>query len=422
MSSPDKHKPLSPEELLKMLEEHSGDKSSFSDEVMDDFEKEALEGFSAHTSPQKAKALMEEVNVSISKKAAGVEESTKKNRIIWFSAAASIAVIIIISSVFFKQTKEETSNIAMNEPTTQDMAPPVSPNVVTANPDDNTGVKEPAKEAGKAQAEGLLQELEIQNSLAAPAEKKAELSYSYNTTTASNGEGNGAIVSEVQKEQIVAAFGKADKDASKKDGYTSSDDNLKQANTTENSPMVMTDKVTTKSAYDETVVTREEIAANSKGKFEEKPADNKSVTLSNADVALYKMEDKEEKKVAEKMAKEKAKAEKSAVIAAGTTAPTATGMASSNAYYNGGELAIRDFVVNYVKTKNLSLVLKGHFKVIATVDANGSLKVDSVKNISNDCNDCIKPMTEALNTMKNWTPSNKNGRAVSSTTEFTLIF
>ena len=115
MSNRDKHKPISAEELFKLLEDKSNKVNDFED--MDDFEKEALEGFTAHSTPQKAKTLTDELNSAISK---GVEESENrggaKNRIIWFSAAASIALIIFVSIFFFNQSNQDSeNNIAINE-------------------------------------------------------------------------------------------------------------------------------------------------------------------------------------------------------------------------------------------------------------------------------------------------------------------
>ena len=82
MSNPNKHKPLSPEELLDWLEKKSDnqDASSFSNSAFDDldeFEKDAIEGFKSQSSPAKAKTLMDEINVEISNR---IQEkgSTKK--------------------------------------------------------------------------------------------------------------------------------------------------------------------------------------------------------------------------------------------------------------------------------------------------------------------------------------------------------
>ena len=66
MKNQDKHKPLSSDELIKLLDEPSNSEINFDD--MDDFEKDALEGFSMHSTPQKAEALIQEINSSISEK------------------------------------------------------------------------------------------------------------------------------------------------------------------------------------------------------------------------------------------------------------------------------------------------------------------------------------------------------------------
>ena len=66
MNQNHKHTPLSPEELVKLLEHHSNNEPDLSE--LDDFEKEAFEGFSAHTSPDLAAELMAEIQSDISKK------------------------------------------------------------------------------------------------------------------------------------------------------------------------------------------------------------------------------------------------------------------------------------------------------------------------------------------------------------------
>ena len=86
MNDPNKHKPLSAEELFKLLEEKNSDSSSLTG--LDDFEREALEGFSKYSSLDRAKLLTDEINTSISHL---VSEKKPKpsSKIAWFSAAAA---------------------------------------------------------------------------------------------------------------------------------------------------------------------------------------------------------------------------------------------------------------------------------------------------------------------------------------------
>jgi hypothetical protein len=72
---------------------------------LDDFEKDALEGFSAHSHAQKAKALTDELNFAISKKVTSTSSVTK-NKIIWFSAAASIVLILWFQFSFLIKLKK----------------------------------------------------------------------------------------------------------------------------------------------------------------------------------------------------------------------------------------------------------------------------------------------------------------------------
>jgi len=66
VNNPNKHKPLSSEELFQLLDKQANNETDF--DSLDDFEKDALEGFSAFSTPETAKALTEELNMAISKK------------------------------------------------------------------------------------------------------------------------------------------------------------------------------------------------------------------------------------------------------------------------------------------------------------------------------------------------------------------
>jgi hypothetical protein len=92
------------------------------------------------------------------------------------------------------------------------------------------------------------------------------------------------------------------------------------------------------------------------------------------------------------------------------------------AYYSGGELAIKEYVVTYFKTKQLNSSIIGKYKVKGIVDEKGNLKVNSIVIISNEDVDFTENIKKALNSMKNWNPAMSGGKATSAPVEFTLQF
>ena len=396
MNNLDKNKPLSPEELFQLLDKQSNNEIDF--DGMDDFEKEALEGFSTFSTPEKAKALTDELNIAISKKVAE-EKGGQKNRIIWFSAAASIVLIIVVSVFFLKQTKEDSaSNLALNETketnTTPALTEPQKPKEENAN-------SEVSSEETKPLANNLKSQeiVTSKNTQAGPGVKQAA--------------SESIIVSENQVATGTTRLADVSKDILK---------NRNEGDLDElNAPSVAMDKKAEAKQ-------KEKGNSNAEDTEMEKSLALESKTTSDANAvsqgavaykadADYRATKNEESK---KLSKEKAAAEKSAV----TTANKAAAMPAYSsvqeqfnqvAYYNGGEMAIKEFVINYMKEHSSSVVVKGKYKVIGNVNAKGELKVNSITQISKEyCEGCADKIKEALNTMKNWNSS--------SVVEFTLMF
>jgi len=394
VNNPNKHKPLSSEELFQLLDKQSNNETDF--DGMDDFEKDALEGFSAHSTPEKAKALTEELNMAISKKVSE-EKGGQKNRIIWFSAAASIVLIIIVSVFFLKQTKDDSiTNLALNETkesnTTPVLTEPLKPTEETTNSGVSSGETKP-----------------LTNNI-----KSEEVVTSKNTQA---GPGFKQVTSEsiVVSENQVAAGTTRLADVSKDILKNRNEGNMDELN----SPSVAIDK-------------KAEAKQKEKGNAGDSELDktvtveSKSVTDANAVTqgtvaykvdADYRVTKNEESK---KLSKEKAAAEKSAVTTANKAAAvpaysSTQEQSNQTAYYTGGETAIKEYIVNYLKEHSSSIILKGKYKVIGNVNNKGELKVTSITQITKEyCEGCSDKIKEALNTMKNWNSS--------SVVEFTLIF
>lgn len=395
MNNPNKHKPLSAEELFQLLDKQSNNETDF--DGMDDFEKDALEGFSAYSTPEKAKALTEELNMAISKKVSE-EKGGQKNRIIWFSAAASIVLIIIVSVFFLKQTKEDSAtNLALNETKEANTKPTLTEPLKPTEESANSGV---SSEETKPMANNITAEEVVvsKNTQAGPGFKQVA--------------SEPVVVSENQLASGTTRLADVSKDILK---------NRNEGNLDElNSPSVAMDKKAEAKQKEKGNSNAEDTETEKTLALESKTVSDAN-TVSQGAVAYkadgdYRATKNEESK---KLSKEKAAAEKSVVTTANKAAVPAYSsvqeQSNQTAYYTGGETAIKEYVVNYLKVHSSAFVIKGKYKVIGNVNAKGELKVTSITQITKEyCEGCSDKVKEALNTMKNWNSS--------SVVEFTLIF
>jgi hypothetical protein len=422
VSNPNKHKPLSKEELFKLLE--NTNKASGFDEL-DDFEKEAFEGFSAHTDAKKAEALTEEVNLAISKKVYGTDvKGEKKNKVIWIGAAASIVLIIMISVFFFNQSKKQAqTTIVLNEHT-EEIAPVISPagTIPPLEPGSETSVGTTAPENNRGE--------ELAKLMQAEGPKQPEVIASISDEPNARFTENKPVLSE-QQDQVRKE---------KRDD----DDVLKKQNE------VVADKleVKGKSAANDL---EQEIANADVSLSSQNVATNISAqSIAIASTATKGGKDADYKVAEEKSAKAKKAPEKQSAAkeqsnpdseSSGATAYTqpasspvqnatlnnsnttilAGAINNNSAYYAGGELAIKQVVVAYFKDKALTVPI-GKYNMKGTVDVKGKLKVNALTKLSvEDCN-CSGDIQKALNAMKNWNAAIKNGKKVSSNVEFVLTF
>ncbi|MES2761577.1 MAG: hypothetical protein V4677_05200 [Bacteroidota bacterium] len=432
MNNPNKHKPLSPEELFKLLDNKSNKASDFDE--LDDFEKEALEGFAAHVDSEKAQALTDELNLAISQKASGVElKESKKNKLIWFSAAASIVMIIMISVFFFNQSKEESqTNIALNE-LKEDRAPVISPagtvpplETVSENMTTTNATQE-AEDRGKQLAKLLQTEgpkKESGESMAGLTNEPA-LGYSESKPTLSPG---------IMGSKDEAKRREDDQDALQKQAEVVADKmNVKEKPKSANLEQEI--------AAGDITLSASQVASNTNvdrvTTMDEKTLNEESTYKAdrNKSVSAKKIADKQSK-AKEQSTTPDAESANAVVYTKSPSAPaqgsasdgnlntthTASGKRSNNsAYYIGSELAIRDVVLNYFKDRSLTTPI-GKYKIKGIVDAKGKLKVSSVTKISQEDCKCSAQLENALNSMKNWNSANQEGKDVSSDVEFTLAF
>lgn len=429
MNSPEKHKPLSPEELLEWLDKKSDPKdfSSFSNsefDELDEFEKEAIEGFKGYSTPNKAKALMDEINQEISKKVAlsapaVKEEASKKNRIIWFSAAASLVLVLSLSIFLINKTQTETgNNIALNNESPKDGGKEETAIEHETKPDEISG---------EIKAERTVSPLAktTEGSKQMPLEKLAEETIDEQAARANEpvntGVANGVVTSSFSQNQIDLAKNKDNANgnvAAKADADVA-------VNYDEKAVMPVMQNIETK----------EEAKKKTKQEEEDKNVSD-AVAVSEESLAQTETIVMNEKSINDSKFKERKVAKKAAVTKAADTSPmylqnTATtslpsGYVVDGVYkatrYEGGEMAIKTYVLNYLKKKSNTQIIKGAFKVNGTVSEKGKLLVDSVTSINGECKDCENILKNALNEMPDWKPAMQGDKPVSSKTSFSLSF
>lgn len=379
MKNLDKHKPLSSDELIKLLDDQSDKVINFDD--MDDFEKDALEGFSMHSTPQKAETLIQEINSSISEKVTNSGSSTK-NKIIWFSSAASIVLVVMISIFFLNQSKNE-SNLSLNDNSKEEYKTPTAPvpsetEVVT---EQNNEIKTPNNSVITIS----------KNTTSKPLEEKS-------LETAANGPAYGGVIGEankVSKSTKGNLFSDGDQNQEQKKGLTDNFDDQKK----------------------EIFASSESMAAN------DVSIAQKSTSVPSATGYSKDANRKEDAKtiVKEESNKEKAKkysndnVDELSTVTKSAPVSLSENKINQSAYYAGVETTIKDYVIKYLKDHAPGITIKGKYKVIGSVNAKGDLKVNSITQISKEyCAGCSDKIKEALNTMKNWDST--------SVVEFTLDF
>lgn len=413
MSNPDKHKPLSAEELFKLLENKSDKATDFED--MDDFEKEALEGFTAHSDPQKAKALSEELNLEISKRVEQTGKGGTKNKIIWFSAAASIALIILVSIFFFNQSKQDLENNLALQEVTEDNKP-------SAAEEQNAGLETITKNRGNIIVEGN-KEQETIKSQGVVNTKNAEkvtssglitepsVAVSENKLSSLSGETGAKDESKSRSENDLDVLQKpavvlADKtDVKKKEKSSVEQEELAVGNAINQN---VTTTTNVPSGYTKDAVRREEadkFAISSKKIEKEKKA---SIILNN-----------KSKNVDDLNKQVNVESDLDNITSVSTS--VSSDVNQDLAYYPGGVLAIKEYVLLYIKSKTTKVII-GNYKVTATAFKNGTLKVNSIIQISKEYCGCTENITEALNTTEKWVPLSIAGFPEDSEVGFTLVF
>ncbi len=405
MAQPNHTSALSTEQLLKLLEDRANNKEQLND--LDDFEKDALEGFESYSTPENRKALIDSVNKNISLAVQPNETSSKKNRIIWFSAAAGLAFIVVLSVVFMQDaTITNTSNIALNEP---NIVAPIKEEIIQEAPMGliETEVKVPEEPAPtEAPKTDLSNKKEIKSKLNLKRNEKISIKASEQAIVVNN-----STYAYSTLETYTVGLSSTSQNFNTtvaesntfKDGLFNSDSKFAESKPSEIPklyPNITDKKLIEYDKEDNIQLEKEKTNDGDATKKASKTQPSLSINNNSNNATGGSVNSNKE-----------------SVVNNGTYVVTI-----ASAYYSSGELGIKQFVLEYYKEIKSIEKLKGMFKIKATVSQNGLLQVITIEPKSKDCTPSDFLLKQALNAMKDWKPLIKNGKAVSSEVDFVLLF
>ena len=414
--------PLSSEELLELLNTKTSDGILLSD--LDDFEKDALEGFMGESNPEAVKKMIGEVESSIEQRLTVHQAPSKKNRIAWFSIAACI-VLIIGLSVFFLQETTQKEEIALNDSNAKSQE--------EARPNNSSPDIEATKQDHLVTKDAITETANVPN----PQERKAnffklEEESDRNTSPSKNGD---ELLKNREKQKYT---NQVDYEAS-----------LQQKNAP--AKAIMADDVSLATnakgeSYKQGVVEGYDVVkdgdvlttfekATGKQIVNTSPvAATKGATTNN--MASVAKEVVEAKKKTESKAKDDVNdndqvsdAISSTRVMSRVDATTETVITEpnysenySNSYYKGGNGELKKYVQNYLQKTNSIGSLKGTYQIKGQVSKDGKFKVLSIVNSTKDCLNCERKLESILNATTEWKPALKNGQNSDSEANFELIF
>ena len=359
MENTNSNKPLSAHELLNLIKLKSSEQPI--DQDLDDFEKDALEGFVDHSNPDSFTKLNIDVQLEISKK---VSENTffKNRNTIIFSAAASIVLIVLISLFYlFDFNKHSPSELALNNESIQESPNHLIKDDVEKINQDEIPVKNKEAKQLIGKADEALFKTDAKKSETPVRIESSQTTKDESTRNVSNKEEvksteamGGAVISQsfsyIEKPQVANADVSLDQIA------VDNDDS----------------KVGSTKSLSETK--QEKVAVTALGK---KSNIQLNTTLN-------------------------------------TTEPKAS--------FAGGESGIKNYVMSNAKLSNLDAKLSGSYKIKVMIKPNGTIKVLKIKSIADGDLKSIDSIKKILNSMKNWNPEMNNNKAVQSNKEFVLEF
>lgn len=395
----DNHKPLSPEELFRLLESKR-EEEALSGESLDDFEREALEGFSAYSSADKALELTKEIHGLVDDAVSETKKTRSLPRGLWFGAAASLVFVIVLSVFFLTQHAKEVPELALNKQAGGgDQKPPVP-----LAPEEKALMQE------SAAAPALAEEKEAPKSPAKePVMIQAEDKAPQTTATykgASESRSENLAVSDI-------AFEKTKKEELTKDQSKAAiRDELKTAETSEQEDQKM-GYVSGISDANQAPMPKEDLATNSPSK--EKAQEETAVSTYGA------VQPASRNKIRLSNKKAQAVREYDGDVAVTGTLKTADSALPLENYYTGGKKALTADATSWLKAQH-DEALKGSYAIRVKVSADGKVEVSEVKALKGSDDASEKRLKQALTELKGWKPAQAGGHPVEGEAVFTLEF
>lgn len=377
-----KHTPNS-DELLKRLE--SNDSSG-----LDDFEKEALEGFDSLENVELAKNLTDALNKKIDEKYLNKEGGNKKG-LMYLSMAAGL-VLVVGLSIFFMNIMGDKKEMAMESaPTTEQIA-----NEVT-KPTDISPAEEPAKAGGKG---GEVNTVSSTDAL-------SENNHAKTAADKDDGLTSGMVTKESKPGQSIA-------DSESEKDYK----NQPETKTTSGPPTANNAPVTTPAVTEDLKTKDKEEVANEKISLAKTSSDANSQAESGKASGVKKRSviRKEKNKSGEALGTDDVKANDESTVSQVAVGGVVTEpKRDESGYVHNVEFSNHAYSKpqDYLKVEiNKSEMLKTNvkaFKAELTINEKGT--VTSVKFLTpfeQSCTGCKKELEKILLNMPGWKPKSKS--------------
>lgn len=366
---------------------------------LDDFEKEALEGFASLENPALAKALNEKLDAKINE--VYFEKKSGNRALFYLSMAAGLVMVVGLSIFFYNFLNDQKTELALNkEAELPDMqAAPLNEASAITTPAESNTQEEADKSGGSAktvndndQREGKKQPNAIEQNAVNTKTGDFEITVSKPSEDINNGQGKAAsapvVISEVAKEPAHAEKALEKEAPGKADTYNKDLDEAKPRSTI--------------------------------GGLKKNSAKN------NAPASSYKKEESKGEGLADdykeadntpKLATNQSVPASGVVTATETTRRNENGLTQPmfvNKNYNKAQ--------DYIKTEiDKTAILKNNvieFTAKITIDEKGVVtKVKFVTSFTN-CSTCEKDLETILLKMPNWQAATKGGKKVKETIHF----
>lgn len=460
MNKDSKNNLIDPEDLFRILEE----KKTSGDADLDDFEKDALEGFESLEQVDSARALYEDTLKQISDRVSESGASKRKGGVVWWSMAAGLALLIGLFFIWFNSEKniqnqnlalsnqkenvlsEETKDVsgkpeqALQQQLNESLSVPDQKTLADANSKDahtsnGQGLKNPSQPAEYSPSQSAYKaadmeekEKELQKSSMTSKEEKSQVS----TVVASN---QASSVDEKSNSENARNRKETDKSSQDNDVMYDQVAAAEQNNTNvqpdEASKNMETPAVSKKSAEKEMALAYETKAKNDS--FKERSLGKKSkakTKSSEPSIAYTKTEEKsqdEGNSLNNNISLNKQADSLSSVSSTSASQPvTVTGAYGYASYfekakYKSGDEELKKVMIQKAKENGAYVFPSGKYQINLKISQNGTCQSVSLVSAPASCHNCLSMLEKILKEIR-WEPATQNGKTINSDLLLNLTF